>query len=113
MTDVGRHLDMEALAQLKSIMGDEFSMLIETFGNDSVVRIECIRDAIASGDPEEIRRAAHSFKGSASNMGAPVLTGLCRDLEDLGHNGETAGSEELLAQIEAEFAQVRQALANL
>lgn len=112
MSEVDSHLDMDALVQLKAIMGDEFSMLIETFGNDSVVRIECIRDAIASGDPDEIRRAAHSFKGSASNMGAPVLTDLCRELEDRGHNGQTEGGEELLKQIEQEFEQVRKALAK-
>lgn len=113
MPDVSQHLDMEALAQLRVIMGDEFSTLIETFENDSIVRIQTIRDAVDSGDPDEIRRAAHSFKGSASNMGAPLLTDYCRSMEERGHAGSTEGCEDLLRQIEAEYQQVKQALANL
>lgn len=113
MPEGSQHLDLEALTQLKAIMGNEFSMLIETFANDSVVRIECIRDAVSGGNPDEIRRAAHSFKGSASNMGAPQLTELCRTLEDKGHSGDTQGCDELVGRIEDEFRAVAEQLRKL
>ena len=113
MSGESQHLDMDALKELKQIMGDEFSLLIETFKNDSVVRIQSIETAIAGGDPEEIRRAAHSFKGSAGNMGATALTELCRTLEDRGHSGKADGCDALLAQIIDEYHIVQAGLAEL
>lgn len=107
---MSEHLDMDALAQLKEIMGEDFETLKQTFERDSVVRIQSIKNAIASGNPDEIRRAAHSFKGSAGNMAAPQLTELCRALEDQGRDGQVAGCDTLLKQIEAEYQHVRQAL---
>lgn len=113
MSNPVQHLDTTALSELKQIMGDEFSTLVTTFENDSVIRIQAIKDAVALGDPEEIRRAAHSFKGSASNMGATHLTELCRSLEERGHNGTTEGCDMLTEQIMAEYKQVEAALASL
>ena len=108
-----QHLDMEALAQLKLIMGDDFETLKQTFERDSVVRIQSIKNALSGGNPDDIRRAAHSFKGSASNMGAPRLTELCRTLEERGRRGETGCCDGLLQQIEAEYHNVRQALIDV
>lgn len=113
MADVGQHLDLDALKELQQVMGDEFSLLIDTFTSDSVVRIEGIIEAVQSKDPESIRRAAHSFKGSASNMGAIVLTEHCRALEELGHNGETEGSEDLQQKIIDEYEEVKKALSSI
>lgn len=111
MTGDSQHLDLEALNELKLIMGEEFPLLIETFKNDSLMRIQSIKDAVASGDPEEIRRAAHSFKGSASNMGAILLTKLCRVMEDRGYSGCADGYELILEQIVDEFDKVQDAMA--
>ena len=108
-----QHLDTVALNELKQIMGDEFSTLIETFENDSVIRIQSIKDAVAGGNPDDIRRAAHSFKGSASNMGATALADLCRTMEERGHNGSAEGCDQLLEQIVTEYAHVQAALAQL
>lgn len=109
----GEHLDLDALNELKQVMGDDFSLLVDTFTNDSVARIESISEAIASGEPDAIRRSAHSFKGSSGNMGAPRLTELCRLLEELGHNGQVEGSHELMEQIVEEYEQVKQALSQI
>ena len=113
MTDAGQHVDIAALNELRQIMGDEFSTLIETFQNDSVIRIQTIEDAVSGGDPEQIRRAAHSFKGSASNMGAIQLADLCRRMEELGHSGTADGCDVLYKQILAEYDNVRVSLAFL
>ena len=113
MGQAAEHIDLDALKELQAVMGDEFSLLIETFTSDSVLRIEGIRAAVATADPESIRRAAHSFKGSAGNMGAVRLTELCRTMEEEGHQGSTAGCENLLNEIEAEYAQVQSVLTSL
>jgi HPt (histidine-containing phosphotransfer) domain-containing protein len=107
------HIDLAALAELKDVMGDEFALLVTTFVDDSVIRIEAIADAIAQANPEAIRRAAHSFKGSAGNMGATHLTELCRSLEEMGHIGETIGAQELFEMIKTEYSKVQVELTAL
>ena len=107
------HLDMESLNALKDVMGDEFSQLVHTFVSDSDVRIETIREAVNVADPEALRRAAHSLKGSASNMGALGLTQLCRQLEDMGHEGKTEGSQQIFEQVNQEYLIVRDQLQAL
>ncbi len=113
MTDANQHLDLDALKELQDVMGEEFALLVDTFTTDSILRIEGIKEAVAAQNPEAIRRAAHSFKGSASNMAAPTLTKHCRALEELGHNGTTEGSEQLLQHIIDEYQQVKTALEAL
>ncbi|WP_101759371.1 Hpt domain-containing protein [Oceanicoccus sp. KOV_DT_Chl] len=107
------HIDLEALKELQAVMGEEFSLLIDTFTSDSILRIEGIKAAVASADPEAIRRAAHSFKGSAGNMAAIRLTELCRSMEEIGFQGSSDGCAELLVSIEAEYEQVKTVLASL
>lgn len=107
---VAAHLDYESLNGLKEVMGEEFPLLVDTFINDSDVRIETIRDAVNAADPEAIRRTSHSLKGSASNMGATQLTQLCRELEDMGHDGRSDGAEDILQKVIVEYAAVRDAL---
>ena len=108
-----QHLDLDALDELKDVMGDEFSLLISTFVDDSTVRLETIKEAVLSGEPDAIRRTAHSFKGSASNMGAVRLTELCRSLEELGHEGKSEGANSLYEDLVVEYQQVQQALNQL
>ena len=112
METPGEHVDTGVLAELHQVMGDEFPSLLETFARDSEMRIELIRQAVVSEDVDAVRRAAHSFKGSAGNMGARRLTRLCRALEELGRNGEISGGYELLGEIEVEYQQVFRILSS-
>ena len=113
MGDASEHLDLSALAELKSIMGDEYSLLVETFVNDSTQRLKTIGEAVASGDPESIRSSTHSFKGSAANMGARRLSLICKTLEDLAATGEVNGCEQLLGEMHAEYLMVSRALVEV
>ena len=112
MADATAHLDLDALKELKTIMGDEYSLLLETFLNDSVQRIRTIAEAVAAQDPIAIRRAAHSFKGSAGNMGALRLALICKSLEEIGANGDIQGASSLLEDMHNEYRLVSQALSE-
>lgn len=101
------HLDSAVLAVLQDIMGDEYAVLLETFLADSEERLRLLRRAELTADAQGLRLAAHSFKGSCSNMGTPLLAGLCKELEDLGQRQELGNVPGLLEQIEREFAIVR------
>ncbi len=101
-------VDMAVLAELRDIMAEDFPVLIETFITDSQMRVEAIKNALASGVGEEIRRAAHSFKGSASNLGATRLTVLCQELETAGHENRVDDLDNLFVEIKDEFDKVQQ-----
>ena len=67
-------------------------------------------EALASGDTEALRRAAHSLKSNAATFGATRLLALARQLEEQGKSAELAGSSPFLAATRAEFASVEDAL---
>lgn len=101
------HLDRDVLNTLQDIMEDEYPVLLDTFVTDSEERLRLLQAAEHDQDAQAMRRAAHSFKGSCSNMGAKVLAESCRDLEELARRGDLAESAPLVERIEREFAIVR------
>ncbi|MGY4532498.1 HPt (histidine-containing phosphotransfer) domain-containing protein [Pseudomonas sp. TE3786] len=106
MADI--HLDSTVLAGLQDIMEDEYPLLLDTFVADSEERLRLLHEALRNGDGHELRLAAHSFKGSCSNMGAPLLAELCKQLEDDSRSDTVLDdAPRVLEQIEREFAIVR------
>ncbi|MNQ54590.1 Hpt domain protein [compost metagenome] len=101
------HLDSAVLAALQDVMGDEYPLLLDTYLADSEERLRLLRQALREADAQGLRLAAHSFKGSCSNMGAPMLTALCKQLEEVGRRESLAEAPELIERIEREFAIVR------
>ena len=101
------HVDNHVLSALREVMEDEFALLLDTFLTDSDERLRLLREAEAQDDASAMRMAAHSFKGSCSNMGAVLLAGLCKQLEDLARREQLDDVAALLGHIEREFAIVR------
>ncbi|VXC33000.1 Sensor histidine kinase [Pseudomonas sp. 8Z] len=101
------HLDDAVLVALQDVMEDEYPVLLDTFVADSEERLRSIQQADREADAQALRLAAHSFKGSCSNMGAVCLAGLCKQLEEAGRREELELAPELIEQIEREFAIVR------
>lgn len=101
------HVDVDALEELKEVMEDEFPNLIHTYLEDSVVRLDSLKDAVGKLDTEMVRKEAHSFKGSSGNIGAPLLADLCRRLEDMGKGGDVNDAKPLLDEIVVEYQEVK------
>jgi HPt (histidine-containing phosphotransfer) domain-containing protein len=101
------HLDSAVLAALQDVMEDEYPVLLDTFLVDSEARLLLLRQAQQEADANNLRLAAHSFKGSCSNMGANMLAGLCKQLEEVGRREQLDLAPELIEQVEREFAIVR------
>lgn len=104
------HLDQSVLHNLREIMLDAFPVLLTTYLNDSEQRLQTLRQACHNGQPEALRRAAHSLKGSSSNMGAVRLAHLCHQLEERAKVGSLDNATALVERIEAEFSMVRHLL---
>lgn len=98
------HLDRDVLNALQEVMEGEYSMLLDTFLADSEERLHVLRK---SDDALQLMHAAHSFKGSSSNMGAIRLAQLCNELEQRARHESREGMEQLIGEINGEFAFVR------
>ena len=98
------HLDRDVLSALQEVMEAEYPLLLDTFLADSEERLRLLRMA---QDAAQVINAAHSFKGSSSNMGALHLAELCHELEQCAKEHNLADIESLVLAIDGEFALVR------
>lgn len=112
MVNPADHVDTDSLAELKDIMEDEFDILIDTFVADSEAKIASLEEIIAEADAEELRKVAHSLKGSSSNVCAAQFSELARQLEHMGKEGSTNGAAEIFASLKQEFSAVVDTLRN-
>lgn len=108
-------VDYTVLNTLQEVMEDEYLTLIDVFLNDSDQRLDLLRQAARSQgvpgtlpDLAQLGLAAHSFKGSSSNMGAMHLSELCRQLEEQARYQALDGLEELVSRIDREYQAIRQ-----
>lgn len=99
-----KHLDHDVLSALRDVMEEHYSELLETFLTDSEERLQMLREA---KDVSQLINAAHSFKGSSSNMGALRLAALCGKLEQLAKGDAPQGLTKLVGEINGEFAVIR------
>lgn len=96
------YLDEALFEELRSILDQEFPTLIKTYVQDSAARLEDLREAYARGDADAVRKSAHSLKGASANLGLVYLAELCRQFEEAGREGNIAGREAQLLQIQQE-----------
>jgi two-component system, sensor histidine kinase and response regulator len=107
-------LDPKVLAELRELrepgMPDPLVELIDLFLKDAPSRIDKLRTAIAQNDPGALCAAAHSLKGSASNLGAKNMAEHCMHLEKQARAGMLTEAPQWLQRIETEFSRVYTAL---
>jgi two-component system, sensor histidine kinase and response regulator len=107
-------LDPAVLAGLRELNSpdepDIVVLLIDMFLPNAETLFAQMRAGIAARNPGELEIAAHSLKGSASNLGATELTRLCKQLEHAAHAGQFDQADQQLSAIEYEFVRVRAAL---
>jgi histidine phosphotransfer protein HptB len=110
-------LDQTAIENLRAL-GDEEgddSFLREVIGifvEDTPVRLKELRDSHAAGDQTTFTRAAHSIKGSSSNVGAKRLCLIAQALE-ADSRTSIDGLDSRLGELEASLAEVKAALERL
>jgi CheY-like chemotaxis protein/HPt (histidine-containing phosphotransfer) domain-containing protein len=111
----GSPLDSEALENLRVLErhGAEGALgrTIQFYLEDAPPLLREIEAGVGEGDPERVRRAAHSLKSISANVGALGLASLCQSLESAGRAKALADTETLLygmaAESEAVFAALR------
>ena len=101
------HVDSDTLAMLQEIMEGGFGPLLESYLSDGESRIRDLEQAYNDHDFDQLRRTAHSLKGSSGNVGATQMADLCLLVEQRGKEEELDGVESLLSEIHREFSAVR------
>jgi HPt (histidine-containing phosphotransfer) domain-containing protein len=110
-------IDPDAIANLRELNpgdGGEFLReIVSIYVEDTPKRIVDLKASLASGDLKSFVRAAHTIKGSSSNVGAQVLKGIGERMEHLSRTEGLGAIAPLIADAEAEFAKVSVELKNL
>lgn len=84
--------------------------IIELFLELAPQIYERTRAAFAGNDPQSLARAAHKLKSQAAYFGARRMVHVCKQLEQLGYEGQLARCERLIDDLEDELDRVVAAL---
>ncbi len=109
-------VDLSVLAMLAEMAdgGKEFVRgLVRTFITDSEARLAALREAIATGNSEQVERTAHALKGSSANMGAAHMASLAGLLQTAGKEKKLRDAGETAAQLADEFERARVVMTRL
>jgi PAS domain S-box-containing protein len=101
-------VDLDAFRHAMREAGVEEAVdaILDTFVQSAGDRIAALSAALASGEAEAIKRAAHAFKSSAGTIGAKRLAALLQEFEELAEAGDVAQARALAERFAAESAAV-------
>jgi HPt (histidine-containing phosphotransfer) domain-containing protein len=110
-------IDPQAIANLRALNpadGDAFLREITgIFLEDTPQRIAELDQSLVAGDVSKFTRAAHSIKGSSSNLGAMSLRAVAEKLEHQARSHGLGDVGLLLTQVKTEFGRTQEALSGL
>lgn len=88
---------------------DPAARLLALFLESSLSLADAIRAAVSAADGPGLKKAAHSLKSAARNLGAVGLGTICEEMEHAGDNGAGTAGHDLLERLEKEYAAVADA----
>lgn len=106
-------INLTVLNELKEIMGDDFSELVNVFIADGKNQLDILNTAIALSNAQDIRRIAHTIKGSSANLGINKLSQMCKELEVNAADNNLSRANELFNAISNEYNEVKVLLEEL
>lgn len=101
--------DVLNLSRLEEAFGDDRAGIANLLGMACATELRylaALREAIANADIRAVASAAHSIKGSASNIGAIQMSRVAADIEDLARRQSWDGIAEHAAQLERRYDEV-------
>ena len=105
-------IDLDVLNELKEIMEDDFDELIEIFIVDGQKQLDDLASALDASTVLDIRRIAHTLKGSSANLGANALSEECKVLEHNAAEDNLNGANEQYEKIKSAYEAVKASLAE-
>ena len=96
------YFDATVMDTLYMIMGDDMVSLFSVYAKDSKLRLKDLETMVGqAADPQAIRLAAHSLKGSSANVGAKPLADLCLRLENMAREESLAAAQSVVSDIKS------------
>jgi histidine phosphotransfer protein HptB len=110
-------IDPDAIANLRDLNpgdnGEFLREIVAIYIEDTPKRIDDMRRSLAAGDVGTFTRAAHTIKGSSSNVGAQVLRALAERLERISRTDGLGAVTPMVAECDVEFARAAAELRSL
>ena len=107
-------LDASAFEELRKLKqggaSDIVEKVIRMYLTNAPSLLEKMQGAVAAGDSDVLRDAAHTLKSSSASVGATDLSAMCQQLEALGRDGRVSEAMSVVGSAEAEFEAVSRAL---
>ena len=109
-------LEQHALDNIRALQQPDkpniLGKIIKLYLKSSPGLITIVRESVKQGDGSALCEAAHGLKSSSANLGAIQLAAVCKELEDMGRDGDTDAAKELMDRIESEYQSAHAALAE-
>jgi CheY-like chemotaxis protein len=106
-------LDRDVVSELRSVMGQDYLVLIKLFLEDAPKHIEGLKAAATTDDATAMVAPAHTLKSSSANVGAMALSALAKRIELAARTGKLAQPRMAVQALEAEFEKARGQLRGL
>lgn len=99
-------LNMDALTELRDLMGDSLDEVLQTFIDYMPTQIDLLANAIRDDDAEQVFNVAHKMKSSCGSIGAHELAQLAEKIEMIGRSGTTENASTLLEEFKSLYVRV-------
>ncbi|CAM2009000.1 response regulator [Acanthopleuribacter pedis] len=93
------HADLNYLYEILDGDTEMLKEMVGVFLDSCMQQIGDITKAVQDGHADNVRRAAHTFKGSVGNFGAPLVHDLAFEMEQMGREGELGNIQQKLDQL--------------
>lgn len=106
----------QVLAQIRALRRpgrpDPVAQILTSFLDSSATYIGAIQQAMVHQDAAALFHAAHALKSSSAMIGAMGLSSILKDLESMSHQGNVAGVQTRMAELDTVYEAVKQAVLN-
>jgi HPt (histidine-containing phosphotransfer) domain-containing protein len=116
-TPAGGAIDAATIQGLRELGGEDepglLGELIDMFLEDAPERMRDITEGLAKNDIGRVERGAHTLKSSSANVGALVLSDLCRRIVESSRTNHPERLPELCRDSERSLREASDALRSL
>jgi HPt (histidine-containing phosphotransfer) domain-containing protein len=116
LTLLGTPLADQVLDQLRALRRpgrpDPVAKILTSFLESSATYVSAIHQAAVHPDAKALFHAAHALKSSSAMIGAMELSKILKDFEFMGRQSDLAGCQARMAELDAVYEAVRQAVLN-
>jgi HPt (histidine-containing phosphotransfer) domain-containing protein len=109
----GQMLPRELVRMASEGEADLASEIFTIFQSDTASRLELLSAAVESGDAGAISKQAHALKGSAGQIGADCMAGICLQMEQSAREMKIAEARVQLGRLQLVFAAICRAMSDL